>query len=89
MINLGQDSIESKNELLKAQHEQEFLESLNQIKTAKHHDEISDGFVEINHEGQGFTNRITNLEQPVRWYIFKWLIKGRDPWTARSGDRPV
>ena len=61
MINLCQDSIESKNELLKAQHEQEFLESLNQIKTAKHHDEISDGFVEINHEGQGFTNRITKI----------------------------
>ena len=75
-MNLYQDSIESKNELLKAQHEQEFLESLNQIKTAKHHDENTDGFVEINHEGHGFTNRITNLNQSVRWYIFEWLLKG-------------
>ena len=75
-MNLCQDSIESKNELLKAQHEQEFLESLNQIKTAKHHDENTDGFVEINHEGHGFTNRITNLNQSVCWYIFEWLLKG-------------
>ena len=58
MMNLYQDSIESKNELLKAQHEEAFLESLNQIKTAKHPDENSDRFVEINHEGQGFTNLI-------------------------------
>ena len=75
-MNLCQDSIESKNELLKAQHEQEFLESLNQIKTAKHHDENTDGFVEINHEGHGFTNRITNLNQSVCWYIYEWLLKG-------------
>ena len=77
MINLDQDSIESKNELLKAQHEQEFLESLNQIKTAKHHDENTDGFVEINHEGHGFTNRIENLSQCTHWYISEWPLNIR------------
>ena len=72
MMNFCQDSIESKHELLKAQHEQEFLESLNQIKTAKHHDENTEnGFVEINHEGHGFTNRIKNPGVSARWYITK------------------
>ena len=59
--NLIQDSIESKNELLKAQREQEFLESLNQIKTAKLHDESSSLFVEINHEGYQLSTSITDV----------------------------
>jgi len=76
MMNLCQDSIESKNELLKAQHEQEFLESLNQIKTAKHQ-MVSLKLIMKDKDSQiELLKSYCNLEQPVCWYIFEWLPKG-------------